>query len=415
MRAGSLLTWVPEGAIMTTRKIDSDFIVIALVGLAHGMSHFFQMVLPPLFPVLKDALGTSYTVLGGAIAVFFTVSGVTQTAAGFLVDRLGARVLLIGGLALLCTDMLLLAVAPSVVVLYVAAAIGGLGNSVFHPADLALLNAKVKASRLGYAFSLHGLGGSLGWVLAPMLVVPVAGAWGWRVAVAVAAGVGLLALLAVATQPVLHAPVVRRARAPSLAHDMRLLVSQPVLLCFAFFALYSIGMIGFQTFAATASAQIYEISLLIAGGALTAFLGGNSVGVLAGGVVAARTSHHGGVVAVFMLIAALLAAAFAARAVPLALLLPGMAVLGFAIGSVGPSRDILVRAVAPAHARGKVYGFVYSGLDLGGLLGPAAFGAALDLGYATWVFGAAAVFLALSIPTLLATRAAPAIVELRDA
>ncbi len=400
---------------MTTRKIDPDFIVIALIGLAHGMSHFFQLVLPPLFPVLKDALDTNYTVLGGAIATFFTVSGITQTAAGFLVDRLGPRALLLGGLALVCAGALMFAAAPGVVMLYVAAIVGGLGNSVFHPADLALLNARIKPARLGYAFSVHGFGGSLGWVLAPMFVVPLAQVWGWRIAVAAAGAVGIVALLVLARQPALRTPVLRRGRAPSFAQDVRLLASQPVLLCFAFFALYSIGMVGFQTFSAAASAQIYDISLLIASGALTAFLAGNSAGVLAGGVLASRTQRHGGVVAVSMSLAALLAAILAARMVPLALLLPAMAVLGFAIGSVGPSRDILVRAVAPADARGKVYGFVYSGMDVGGLLGPAAFGAALDLGYATWVFGAAAVFLALSIPTLLASRPAPGIVELRDA
>lgn len=403
---------------MTIKKLERDYLLIALVGLAHGLSHFFQLVLPPLFPLLTSALDTSYAVLGGALAVFFTVSGVAQTAAGFLVDRVGARALLLSGIALMAGAMLLFAALPSVPMLYATALIGGLGNSVFHPADLALLNGRVSPKRLGHAFSVHGLGGSLGWVLAPVCVVPLAELFGWRVAVAAAGVLGLFILTLLMAQPVLKSPAPPRARARSVSADVQLLLSQPVLLAFGFFALYAVGMMGFQSFAAAASAQAYELSLLAASGALTAFLIGNSVGVLAGGAMAARTRRHGGIVAVAMGTGATLAAVFALGMVPLTLLVPGMAVLGFAIGSVGPARDILIGSIAPKHAGGKVYGFVYSGLDVGGLIGPVLYGMALDRAQGTWVYGIAAVFLALSIPTLLGARTrpiTPTASELRDA
>lgn len=386
---------------MKIKKVEADVALIAWIGLAHGLSHFFQLVLPPLFPLLVGALDTSYAVLGGALAVFFTVSGLAQTAAGFLVDRLGARRLLLAGIALMALASLLFAAVPSVPMLYVTALIGGLGNSVFHPADLALLNGRVAPRRLGYAFSMHGLGGSLGWVLAPVCVVPLAEVYGWRVAVAAAGLIGVVVLALLATRAVLKSPAAPRPPAQALGSDVRLLLSQPVLLGFLFFALYAVGMMGFQTFAAAASAQAYDISLLAAGGALTAFLIGNSVGVVAGGALAARTQRHGGIVAVAMGFAATLAAAFAGGAVPLGWLLPAMAVLGFAIGCVGPARDILIGAIAPKHARGKVYGFVYSGMDVGGFVGPLLYGMLLDRVLGTWVYGIAAVFLALSIPTLL--------------
>jgi len=386
---------------MKSKKIEADVALIAWIALAHGLSHFFQLVLPPLFPVLVGALDTSYAVLGGALAVFFTVSGVAQTAAGFLVDRFGARRLLLAGIALMALASLLFAALPSVPMLYVTALIGGLGNSVFHPADLAFLNGRIAPRRLGYAFSMHGLGGSLGWVLAPVCVLPLAQMYGWRVAVAAAGLIGVAVLILLATRAVLKSPAAPRSPVHALGSDMRLLLSPPVLLGFLFFALYAVGMMGFQTFAAAASAQAYEISLLAAGGALTAFLIGNSAGVLTGGALASRTQRHGGIVVVAMGFAATLAAVFAAGAVPLAWLLPAMTLLGFAVGCVGPARDILIGAIAPRHARGKIYGFVYSGLDVGGFVGPLLYGMLLDRMLGAWVYGIAAIFLALSIPTLL--------------
>ncbi|MFO7189381.1 MAG: MFS transporter [Pseudomonadota bacterium] len=385
---------------------EPELALIFWIALAHGLSHFFQLVLPPLFPLLTAALDTGYAVLGGALALFYTVSGVAQTAAGFLVDRLGARRLLLAGIALMALAMFLFAALPGVPTLYLAAVLGGLGNSVFHPADLALLSNHVSARRLGHAFAMHGLGGSVGWVLAPLCVVPVAEVFGWRIAVATAGALGSIVLCVLAMRPELKVPVSPRSHSQALEQDVRLLLSLPVLRGFLFFALYAIGMMGFQTFAASASAQLYQVSLLVASGALSAFLIGNTLGIVAGGALAARTQRHGGIVALAMGTGVALALMLAAGAVPLALLLPVTAALGFAIGSVGPSRDILIRALAPHHARGKVYGFVYSGLDVGGFVGPIVYGLVLDRALGAWVFGIAAAFLALAIPMLLGAQPA---------
>lgn len=388
-----------------TASLRADAKVISLVGLAHGLSHFFQLVLPPLFPMLKDEFGVSYAALGAVMAVFYTASGIAQTAAGFLVDRYGARAMLLLGLALVAAGAILTGLAPSFAWLFFAAVIGGLGNSVFHPADFALLNAKVTPARLGHAFGVHGIVGNLGWVLAPVFVFPIAQAYGWRAAVIAAGVVGIAALALLSTQrdlgggrPRAH---VGAKEAGGLRADVRLLASWPILMCFAFFSLYAITLVGFQTFATTALAQLYAVPLAVATGGLTAFLLGGAAGILFGGFVAGRTDRHTAVTVAGMLVPAALALVIATGSLPSASLMAVMAVAGFGFGAMGPSRDIIVRKIAPEHARGKVYGFVYSGLDVGGLVGPLVFGWFLDRGHPAWVFAGAAVIMLAAIPTVL--------------
>src|SRR5262245_12711468 len=222
-----------------------DAKVIGLVGVAHGLSHFFQLCLPPLFPLLKDEFGVSYVALGAVTAVFYAVSGVMQTAAGFFVDRLGARTILLAGMAMISAGTLAAGLAPSFTWLFPAAALAGLRNSVFHPADLALLNGKVEPRRLGPAFSVHGVTGNIGWVLAPAFVVPIAQAHGWRIALVAAGVIGLVFFAALAMQRALAGElrhVGARASEHVRAAGVGLLASAPVLLCFAFFFLYAVAL-----------------------------------------------------------------------------------------------------------------------------------------------------------------------------
>jgi MFS family permease len=390
-------------AATTTLKADAK--VIGLVGLAHGLSHFFQLVLPPLFPLVKDEFGVSYAALGAVTAVFYTVSGIAQTAAGFLVDRFGARRILLAGMALVAAGAILSGLAPSFAWLVAAAVVGGLGNSVFHPADFALLNAKVTPARLGHAFSVHGIVGNVGWILAPVFVFPIAQSHGWRAAVIAAGVLGVAALALLATQRDLGGTRVRpRAAAQGaggLRADVALLASWSILTCFAFFALYATTLIGFQTFATTALTQLYQVPLAFATTGLTGFLLGGAAGILAGGFVAANTDRHTAVTVAGMLVPAVLALVLASGAVPVASLVAVMTVAGVGIGVTGPSRDILVRKIAPEHARGKVYGFVYSGLVVGGLVGPLLFGWFLDRQQPGWVFAGAALIMLAAIPTVL--------------
>lgn len=397
-------------AAAATLRADAQ--VIGLVGVVHALSHFFQLAFAPLFPFVKEELGASYAELGVVLAVFFTVSGLAQTAAGFIVDRFGARSILVAGLALYAAGLALLGTAPSFVWLFPGVILAGLGNSVFHPGDFALLNAKVSERRLGHAFSVHGLTGNLGYALAPMVVVPLALATSWRVALLACAGLAFVWAVIVALQPLLRMPPQPvRAHAAGGAKggwraDVRLLASPPVLLGFAFFLLYATVLLAFHGFTAPTLGGLYGMALGPATTALTVFLLGGAAGMFAGGVIAARTSRHAAVAALSMLAGAGVALVLALGFLPAPLVIAGMGLMGFALGVLGPSRDIIIREIAPAHARGKVYGFVYSGLDLGGLIAPPLFGWLLDLGRPAWVFLAAAALMLAAMPAIVQARGA---------
>jgi MFS transporter, FSR family, fosmidomycin resistance protein len=387
-----------------------DVRIIGLVGSAHFFSHFFQLVLPPLFPILKVELGVPYVALGLVMGVFFAASGIGQTVSGFLVDRWGAARVLLAGMALLAGAMAVIGLTHSYGALLGVAILAGLGNSVFHPADYSIFNASVNARRLGRAYSVHGICGNLGWTVAPAVVVGLTGLYGWRTALTIVGMLGLGAVTLLATQSQLLADGGGRVaggampRPRSLADDVRLLTAAPILAAFGYFTLLAISLIGMQTFSVAALIAIYHVPLGLATGALTAFFLGSALGVLAGGVLADRTSRHHVVAASGMAGGAVLALVLASAAPPAALLPVVMALAGFCLGSTSPSRDMLVRAATPPGASGKVYGFVYSGLDLGSSLTPLAFGWLLDHGEPRAVFVMAAAFMLLTIGTVVQVR-----------
>jgi len=382
-----------------------DVRLIGLVGSAHFLSHFFQLTLAPLFPLLRAEFDVSYATLGALVSVFYLASGACQFAAGFAVDRFGARPVLLGGIALLAGSMLLAGLVPGVYWLFPLVALMGIGNGVFHPADFAVLNANVDPRRLGHAYSMHGIGGSLGYVAAPIVSFGIGSAFGWRVALLVVGAAGLVALVTLALQKEafgrVHTPVAPRR---PLAGSVALFVQAPILLCFAFFCVLTLATIGIQTFSGTALNAAYAIPIGVATSALAAYLLGSTTGILAGGFLATRTQQHDRVAAsglaagagLMLLVAAAPMAAF--WAVPL------FALTGFVLGSTGPSRDMIVRKATPAGASGRVYGFVYSGLDLGATVAPVAIGTLLDHGQPRAVFVAIATCMVLAIGTVLQVR-----------
>ncbi len=392
-----------------TSTLRADAHVIGLVGVIHALSHFFQLSIAPLFPLMREDLGVSYAELGVMMAVFFTVSGLAQTAAGFIVDRFGPRAILAGGLALYTVGLGILGLAPSYPWMFVGAVFGGLGNSVFHPGDFALLNAKVDERRLGHAFSVHGITGNIGYALGPMFTVPLALATSWRTALLVCAGIACFWALVVALHPILSMPPPRRAHHAAAARagwrgDVGLLTSSPVVLGFVFFLLYAIVLLAFHGFTTPTLGMLYGMPIATATTALTLMLLGGAAGMLAGGVIATRTSRHALVASWSMLggAAAALVLATGALSTPLAVAFMGL--MGFALGVLGPSRDIIIREIAPAHSRGKVYGFIYSGLDLGGLIAPPLFGWIVDQQRPVWVFLVTAALMLAAIPAIVYAR-----------
>jgi predicted MFS family arabinose efflux permease len=389
-----------------------DVAAIGLVGGAHFLSHFFQLALAPLFPLLRADLGVSYAALGLLATVFYGTSGLCQTPAGFLVDRIGARPVLLGGLIVLAAATGLAGLAPGYAALLPLAALAGMGNSVFHPADYAILNARVSEARLGRAYSVHSVGGTLGWAAAPSVVLPVAALWGWRRALLVAAGLGLGAVALLVTRRGHLADTAGRARPAAAAASARaaeLFLAPAVLSCFAYFALTAFAFVGVQSFMTPALLGLYRAPLSTATSALTAFLVATGAGVLTGGRVADRTTRHELVAIAGIGTAAMLMLVVASGALPVPVLVTAIAAAGFLVGCTSPARDMLVRRVTPRGASGRVFGFVYSGLDLGSSTAPLLFGWLMDHGEPQVVFASVAAAFLLCAVTIgqLRARAVP--------
>ena len=373
-----------------------------MVGLAHGLSHFFQLALPPLFPFLKDAFDVSFAALGSLVATFYVASGLTQFAAGFVVDRIGARPVLLAGSGLIVGGALLAGAAPAFHWLYPAALLMGIGNGVFHPADFAILNGRVAPERLGMAYSIHGVGGNLGFALAPLVSYALGAAFGWRIALFAMGGFGaaVWALLAWqrATLRCSHRGGAQRA---TIGGSFGVLWQAPILLCFAYFLVATMATSGLMSFAPMIFERGYGIALVAGAATLTGYLLGSTAGIIAGGVLATRSARHAAIASAGLLTAALLIVALASSDLMRTALAPVFAITGFALGITGPSRDLIVRAATPSGAAGRVYGFVYSGLDVGGTLGPLAIGFMLDHGAARSVLYAVATCLVVAIGTVL--------------
>lgn len=390
-------------------SLRSDATVISLVGFAHGTSHFFHFVLPPLFPWLMREFGLTFTQVGAAMTVFFVVSGVGQAMAGFVVDRVGGLRVLCGGVALLSLGGLCYSAAQSYAMLLAAAAVAGLGNSVFHPADYTLLNRRVSTSRLGHAFSVHGLTGSLGWAVAPVFVLAIAESMGWRAACVGASLVGFAALAFLFA----NRRTLEDARG-AVAHEgprrgggsFAFLGVLVVWMCFAFFFVAVMAFGGLQNYAPAIFHDAYGVTLAFATTALTAYLLGSAAGVGAGGFFASHGERQDRLVAFALSAAALCSILLATAAVPAWTVVLLMAVMGFGVGFSGPSRDILVRRAATSAfgtgAFGRVYGFVYSGIDAGLALAPLVFGPLMDAGHPTHVLWGVAILQGLAICAALA-------------
>jgi MFS family permease len=390
-------------------SLRSDATVISLVGFAHGTSHFFHFVLPPLFPWLMRDFGLNFTQVGLSMTIFFVVSGVGQALAGFIVDRVGGFRVLAGGVALLSLGAMFLATAQGYAMLLAGAAIMGLGNSVFHPADFTLLNKRVSATRLGHAFSVHGLTGSLGWAAAPVFVIALANAWSWRAATFGAGVVGLLVLVFLVLKRGLLADSLPGAAAERPARkggSFGFLGVGVVWLCFGFFFVSVMAFGGLQNFAPPIFERAFGVSLAFGASGLTAYLLGSAAGTGAGGFFASKGERQDRLIGIALGAAALCSIALATTAVPAWSIVALMGMMGFGVGFTGPSRDILVRRAATSTfgsaAYGRIYGFVYSGIDSGLALAPIVFGILMDAGRYSGVLWGVALLQTLAIVVALA-------------
>jgi MFS transporter, FSR family, fosmidomycin resistance protein len=413
----------PMAAAVRRRE---DLRTMGLVGLAHGTSHFFHMLLPPLFPVFKQAFGVSYAELGLAVSLFFVISGIGQALSGFLVDRVGARPVLFAALAFFVAAALTAAGASDLNGILLAAALAGVGNSPFHPIDFTILNQRVSTPRLGHAFSVHGISGTLGWALAPVFIDLTMRATGsWRLALVGCAlwALAVLALMlwqreAIDDRALARAsaqPTPSAANAAGQQSPYAFLRLPSVWLCFSFFFFSTCALSAILSFSGPALTQLYGLTESTAKHAVTGFTLASVVGLLIGGFLAAQAERLERLIGLCLAGAAVLLVLVGLGGVPgwLALALTMLAGVGY--GLAGPSRDMLIKRASPPGATGRVYGTVYSGLDVGFAIAAPIFGAVLDHGWPAGVFHGAALSLALGVAAasliglrVVAARRAPA-------
>jgi MFS transporter, FSR family, fosmidomycin resistance protein len=389
-----------------------DITTISLIGLAHGTSHFFHLLLPPLFPFFIHDFGLNYSELGLLVTMFFLISGTGQAAAGFLVDRIGARPVLFAAMGCFALAGLATALAPGYGGLMLAAALAGLGNAPFHPADFTILNKRVSAPRLGHAFAVHGISGNLGWAMAPVFLTAVSAATGsWRWA---AAGASVVALVVMAVLWFKRALIDDRAGswahetaanstakpgAPLAAaeHPMAFLKLPSVWMCFSFFFWSTCALSAIQSFASPALQQLFGLPLSATAFVVTGYMLFGAAGMVVGGFLVARVEALETIIGSCLLAAAALLCLVASGWLPGQWAAILTAVAGFGTGLAGPSRDMLIKRAAPPGATGRVYGTVYSGLDLGFAMAAPIFGSMLDHGQPAGIFYGAALTLALGV------------------
>ena len=372
-------------SVPVTGTLRQDVRLISLIGIAHMMSHYSQLMLAPLFPWLKDAFAVSYAELGFLMTIFFTVSCVVQTASGFWVDRMGPRPVLLAGLVLLALSAFGFALSASYGWLMVCAVLAGTGNGVFHPVDYTLINKQVSAPRLGHAYSAHGISGTLGWAVAPVMLVPLAVAYSWRVALG-AAGVliTIVLLLVWFNRHLMLVPMGSEARRSPQPEGVLpdssfgFLRIPAVWMCFTFFFIFAMSLSVIQAFAPGAARELHQVPVTLVAVCLTTYMLASASGMVLGGFLATNPERAARVVGAGFAVAASVSlvlglAALSAWWVPVF-----FGVMGFVAGTAGPSRDLLVKLATPDNASGRVFGVVYSGLDIGQAVSPLMFGVMMD-------------------------------------
>ncbi|MGY4367205.1 MFS family permease [Bradyrhizobium sp. LB1.3] len=373
-------------------KADSALRTLTGISIAHWVSHFHLLVLPMLFPFLKSQLGVGYVELGFALTVSAVVSGLTQAPTGYLVDHFGARKILLGGLTLGGVALILLGLHLSYTSLIACAVLLGLANSVYHPADYAILAEHMDEARMGRAFSIHTFAGYFGGAVAPAIVAALVTVSGGGGALIAAGAIGVLVALLLVTMNIPDAGA-HKSKPGNESAPKQAIITPALITLTALFMLLSLSVAGINNFGVVALMSGYGATYSAANVALTAFLGASAIGVLAGGFLADHTERHGYVAAACFAANALIVLLIALVTLPGWILTAAMMMAGFLSGVIAPSRDMLVRNAAPPGAAGRAFGIVSTGFNLGGIVSPLLFGWIMDQSAPHWVFGASVIFM----------------------
>jgi MFS family permease len=377
-----------------------DARIIALIGTGHFLSHFYMLCLPPLFLVWREEFGASYAELGLTVALMSGTTALLQTPVGFAVDRYGARPFLVGGTLIMALAISAMAFAPGVWALWLLAILSGVGNSVIHPADYAILAGSIRQDRMGRAFAMHTFTGNLGFALAPPIIALLLLVMGWREALLL---VGLLGVPVVGAI-LLQSRILKDQAKPKTAEQAgqsgrELLLSRPMLLFFAFFLLSAAAGSGIQAFVITVLGKLWATPIATASMVLTGYMAGATGGTLIGGWFVDRAKGNGimGFVTILTLFAMAMFLVLGLVTLP-EIALPGIGLLaGLAMGASRTPRDVMLKDACPPGQIGKVFGFVSSGLPLGGAITPVPLGFLIDMGYPVLVLPVVALLLGLSL------------------
>jgi MFS transporter, FSR family, fosmidomycin resistance protein len=370
---------------------------------AHLVSHYYITLLAPLFLFVREDYGVTYTELGLALTAFNVLSTVLQTPTGFLVDRVSARMVIIYGLLLGAGAFAIAGLVNSFWVFVSMFAVAGIANTVYHPADYAILSQHVPPARAGRVFSFHTFSGMLGNAVAPPTLLFMQSFVGWRGAFLGAAALGVVAaavLLFTREPPPLTSKTRKEEAAGAPLDGWRLLTAPAILINLVFFILLSFCGGGLNNYLVAALGALYGTPAAIANSALTALLIMSAAGVLVGGILTGMTSRHGLVASGGLVVTAIvcvLVGLIDFNALGLVVL---MSAAGFFSGLTMPSRDMIVRAVTPPGAYGRVFGFVSSGFNIAGIVTPIIFGQLLDHGYVREIFFFMALCALLAISTV---------------
>jgi predicted MFS family arabinose efflux permease len=371
-----------------------------LLGNGHFLSHFYSLCLPPLFLAWQTAFQVSFAELGLAVALMSGASAILQTPVGFLVDRYGARPFLIGGALLMSLCITTMGFATSFWQILLLAPLSGMGNSVFHPCDYAILSGSVDKDRMGRAFALHTFSGNLGFAAAPPIMALLAVTIGWRASLMMVGLLGVPVAMSIILQSGILKDQVRHepAHAGPALSGRELLMSRTMLLFFAFFLLGAMAGAGVQSWLITILHTVKGLTLEIASTTLTSYMVGSTIGVLVGGWFADTYKRHVLAFAVILTIAsAALTLAVNWAPVSALLVIALMFASGLALGASRTPRDVMLKDAAPPGQIGKVFGFVSAGLPLGSAVTPVPFGFLIDRGHPELILVFVAVLLLASL------------------
>jgi FSR family fosmidomycin resistance protein-like MFS transporter len=388
----------PQANAATVEAADVSFgrkdaQILGLVSAGHYFSHFYTLTLPPLFLFIKDDLGVSFALLGLLMSIRNFVSGSMQIPAGMLVDRVGAKPVLIGGMALMAGSITLTAVVPNYWSLMVIGVAMACGSSVFHPTDYAILNSSVRPNYVGRAFSIHTFAGHLGTATAPAVVVALAGIWDWRTAQGIVGLAGFVVLAGLATQWANMRddiiPQKKKKKDPAAAkaageltgrEQLKILFSGPMMTMFMFYLIISLHSGGMTSFFVVGLSELHGDAPAGAATALSGYLLASAFGVLLGGVLADFTKRHDVAAAVAFIFSTAVLILVTFFDVGNWALVALMTLSGLMQGSIRPARDMMIRAIVPKSAMGRAFGFVSSGSSIGGAAAPIVFGWLMDIG-----------------------------------